>query len=70
MIRAGEKNVFVTTTEAARLIGVTPDYVRYLILHGKIRALKVGNQWLIKPTALRHFERQRFSRKESENGSC
>ncbi len=37
----------VTTQQAARIIGCTPDYVRMLALTGKVVGVKWGRDWQI-----------------------
>jgi excisionase family DNA binding protein len=42
----------LTTTEAAVTLGVTPQRIRALIAAGRLRAVKVGRDWLIRPPDL------------------
>jgi excisionase family DNA binding protein len=42
----------LTTTEAAAALGVTPQRIRALIAAGRLRAVKVGRDWLIRPPDL------------------
>ena len=42
----------LTTLEAAVELGVTPQRVRALIVAGRLKAEKVGRDWLIAPHAL------------------
>jgi len=66
MIR--NKANYVTTQEAANILGFHPDYVRRLILQGKIKAEKLGQSWLIREKDLAKVTRQRFPRhKEKED---
>lgn len=58
---------YLTTAEAARLLGFTPDYVRQLIQDGKIKVEKIAGNYVMLPTALKGLERQRA--RKSENGS-
>lgn len=62
---------YVTTQEAAGILGFHIDYVRRLILRGKIKAEKLGHNWLIQECDLKKVKRQRSPKtKESEdNGS-
>lgn len=63
---------WVTTSQAARLIGFHPDYVRRLILSGKIKATKLGRNWVIRESILGKVKRQRFPRtvkKDLTNGT-
>lgn len=54
------KDKFLTSFEAAKLLGFTPDHVRRLILTGKIKAEKIGHNWLINPRDLRGVKRLRY----------
>lgn len=60
----------ITTIEAAKIIGVTPDYIRHMILHGKIKAEKLGNYWLLAPQAIKHIKRTRFKKEKTVDGSA
>jgi excisionase family DNA binding protein len=42
----------ITTTEAARRLGVTPTRVRALIEAKRLKAFKYGREWLIDPKDL------------------
>lgn len=53
------KNKYLTSAQAAKLFGFTPDYIRRLIMLGKIKAEKVGHNWLICPKDMRDIKRQR-----------
>ena len=58
----------ISTTEAARRLGVTPNRVRALIEAKRLKAFKYGREWLIDPKDLdavkdRKVGRPRKSRK-------
>ena len=58
----------ISTTEAARRLGVTANRVRVLIRAKRLKAIKVGHEWLIDPKDLdavkeRKVGRPRKSRK-------
>jgi excisionase family DNA binding protein len=58
----------ITTTEAAKRLGVTPTRVRALIEAKRLKAFKYGREWLIDPKDLdavkdRKVGRPRKSRK-------
>jgi excisionase family DNA binding protein len=55
---------YLTSSEAARLLGFTPDHIRNLIYLGKIKAEKLGRNWIIQKKNLEKITRQRFPRKE------
>ena len=42
----------ITTTEAAKRLGVTPTRVRALIEAKRLKAFKYGREWLIDPKDL------------------
>ncbi len=62
----------ISTTEAARRLNVTPSRVRAMIGSGRLKAMKVGNVWLIDPKDLdavkdRKVGRPRKVRKTSKS---
>ena len=60
------KSLYVTASEAAKLLGFTPDYIRRLIWTKKIRAEKLGANWIINKKELKKITRQRFPRQSKE----
>ena len=38
---------WITTQEAAKIIGVTRNHIRYLIRYGKLEAKKFGRAWMV-----------------------
>lgn len=69
-IKKVQRNKLLTTKMAAEILGFTPDYIRRLIMTGKIAAEKLGHDWLLTETAIRHIKRQRFTLpKELDSGS-
>ncbi len=52
---------YYTSAEVAEMLGFTQDHIRRLILDGKLKAVKLGNNWLIKPKDLKHIKRLRKS---------
>lgn len=59
------KNVLLTSKEAAVVLGFSHDYIRRLILDGKIKAEKMGGTWVIKVQAIKGVKRQRMKNKRS-----
>jgi excisionase family DNA binding protein len=62
----------ISTTEAARRLGVTANRVRVLIRTKRLKAIKVGHEWLIDPKDLdavreRKVGRPRKSRKSTKS---
>ena len=53
---------YLTSAEAAQSLGFSPDHVRKLILQGKIKAEKLGRNWIIEKKHLENVHRQRFPR--------
>lgn len=58
------ENRYLTSSETAKLLGFTPDYVRRLILTGKIKAVKCGHNWIVDPDDVKHIQRRRFPRQK------
>ena len=61
----------ISTAEAARRLGVTPNRVRALIQAKRLKAFKYGREWLIDPKDLdalkdRKVGRPRKARKASK----
>ena len=61
----------ISTTEAARRLGVTANRVRAMIRAKRLKAMKVGHEWLIDPKDLdalkdRKVGRPRKSRKSAK----
>jgi excisionase family DNA binding protein len=66
-------NNYLTSAEVAQTLGVTHDYVRKLIAKGKIKAEKLGRNWIVNKKNLRNVRRQRFpptTKESGQNGSC
>ena len=61
----------ISTAEAAKRLGVTPDRVRKMIVSKRLKAIRVGREWLIDPKDLgalkdRKVGRPRKARKTSK----
>jgi len=65
------KGNYLTSSEAAKALGFSPDHVRKLIRQGKIKAERIGRNWIIEKKSLDKIHRQRFIKpKENvDNGS-
>lgn len=59
-IRTTNKSKLITTAMAAKILGFSPDYVRQLITEGKIKAEKMGHDYLLTEYAIRNIKRLRF----------
>ena len=46
---------FFTVTEAVKVTGLRESKIKYLIKNGRLKAVKVGWQWLIKKEDLEKF---------------
>jgi len=49
----------LTTTTAARRMGITPRHVRHLIKIGQLPAVKAGRDWLIMELDIKQAENRR-----------
>ena len=52
----------ISTTEAAKLLNVTPDRVRKMIDAKRLKAIKVGREWLIDPKHLEAVKDRKVGR--------
>jgi excisionase family DNA binding protein len=55
---------YLTSAEAAKKLGFSPEYIRKLILEGKIKGEKLGRNWIIEIKNLSNIQRQRFRRNQ------
>ena len=53
---------YVTTGEAADLMGMWNKSVRNLIKFGKIKALKVGRDWLIAKSSIAEYQKTKSAK--------
>lgn len=53
---------YVSSTEAAHIVGFSCDYIRKLLNDGTLKGEKVGRNWVIKRIQLKKIKRQRFSK--------
>ena len=56
----------ITTARAAEVLGFTPNYVRKLIAEGKIKAVKLGHDWLVNEKSLSKVTRLRKAKESKE----
>jgi excisionase family DNA binding protein len=52
----------ISTAEAAKRLGVTPDRVRKMIEAKRLKAMKVGREWLIDPKDLEAVKERKVGR--------
>lgn len=48
----------MTLTEAAAILGVTPDTLRQQIARGKLKARKVGRDWSVSPAEVKRYGKE------------
>jgi excisionase family DNA binding protein len=53
------QNKTLSTTEAARILGVTRERARQLCDEGRLHAQKLGRDWRIEPRAVEEYQRLR-----------
>lgn len=58
------KNGYVTSLEAAKILGFSQDHIRRMILQDKIKAVKLGHCWIIQLSDLKDIKRKRFPKLE------
>lgn len=63
------KDNYLTSAEAAVKLGFSADHVRKLINKGKIRAEKLGRNWIIHKKHLIKIHRQRYPREVIVDGT-
>ena len=56
------KSNYMTAAQAAEILGFSHDHVRKLINQGRIKAEKLGRNWIIERKNLEKIHRQRFPR--------
>lgn len=69
-MRTSKNNELLTSAQAAKLLGFTPDYIRRLIMEGKLEAIKPGHDWLVTMKAISKIKRQRFPKKKEEGNDA
>lgn len=52
----------LTTTDAARMLGIKPSRVRQLAIAGLLRGRKAGRDWRFEERVIRNFERPPMGR--------
>lgn len=58
----------VTTSEAARELGVHPKTVSRLLRQGKLAGVKLANRWLIEQATLKTFGKNYIGKKGKPKG--
>ncbi|MBI5653993.1 MAG: helix-turn-helix domain-containing protein [Chloroflexi bacterium] len=62
-------NQYVTTKQAAVLLGVVPDHVYRLLEGEKIQALRLGHEWLIYVPSLEKYQVTKSKRGRPASGT-
>jgi len=57
---------YLTTKQAAEILGVDDSRIRQLILAGRLKAEKFGHAWMIRPKALEAVKDRRPGRPNKE----
>lgn len=63
------KAKYISTLDAAKLLGFSHDHVRNLLRKGVISGLKVGKFWIVNTKDIQDVKRRRHPRKEIEHGT-
>jgi excisionase family DNA binding protein len=59
MATTGDGFSFLSVTEAARLLGMSSDNIRYHARQGRLHGIKVGNQHIFFKHEIERFKQQR-----------
>ncbi|MCP4612418.1 MAG: helix-turn-helix domain-containing protein [Planctomycetes bacterium] len=59
---------YISTTEAAQILGIDPKSAGFLARQGKIPAVKIANRWLVDRTKLNEFKETYEGRKGRPTG--
>ena len=60
---------YLTTTEAANLLNVTPGRIRQLAIDGRLQSLKIGAATLlVRQTSVERYKQSRKRTKSNGNG--
>lgn len=57
---------YITSAEAAKILGMSHDYVRKLISGNIMHGEKLGRNWILNVKELRKVKRQRFPRNKDK----
>lgn len=58
------KSDYLTSFEAAQILGLTPDYIRRLLNSGMIKGTKLGANWLLKKKELENIKQRNWLTKK------
>jgi len=50
---------WITTKEAAAILGITPEHMAYLLRKGIVRGQKIGRDWITTRSAIEEYEENR-----------
>jgi len=57
-----DKDELISLAEAARRSGFSDDYLRLLAVKGKLKAFKIGRNWITTPADVEEYIRNRQRR--------
>ena len=60
------KSHYLTSLEVAKMVGLSPDWIRRMIINGKIKATKLGHNWLINKSDIKNLRRLRSPRNKDK----
>lgn len=58
------KSDYITSFEAASILGLSPDYIRKLLNDGKIKGTKLGHNWLLKKKEIENIRQRNWLKTE------
>jgi excisionase family DNA binding protein len=50
---------WITTKEAAKILGITPEHMAYLLRKGIVRGQKIGRDWITTRSAVEEYKENR-----------
>lgn len=53
----------MTLAEAATILGLSPDTLRWQVRNGKLKARKVGPIWTVTPAAVEKYRREHLGKR-------
>ena len=60
---------YMTSFRVAELTGLTIEYIRKLLINGKIKGEKLGNYWFVHSKDFKDFQRKRLQMEKIKNGN-
>ncbi len=69
VVMSNKQRAYISTKDAAKLLGVSGQRVRDLIKAGRLEAFKVGRDWAVSRKSVEEFERAKPWELTSKNSS-